>query len=280
MRDTNILTMNGVDVNKGLELLGDMTMYDSILNDFLDGYDERMKKIETYRLNNDMPNYAIEVHSLKSDSKYLGFMTLADLAYKHEMASKAGDITSVNNHYQELITEAGRIIAVAKKYMGKDEEVPTTPGEAINNRVVEDAPPVVQMISKEEVELSTKAILVADDSSIIRNFVNDIFSDKYEVLMASNGQEVVNIVAANPNRIAALLLDLNMPGVDGFQVLEYFNQNNLFTKIPVSIISGANDKESIDKAFKYPIVDMLNKPFNMENVKLVVEKTISLSGNN
>ena len=222
MRDTNILTMNGVDVNKGLELLGDMTMYDSILNDFIDGYDERMKKIETYRLNNDMPNYAIEVHSLKSDSKYLGFMTLADLAYKHEMASKAGDITSVNNHYQELITEAGRIIAVAKKYMGKDEEVPTTPGEAINNRVVEDAPPVVQMISKEEVELSTKAILVADDSSIIRNFVNDIFSDKYEVLMASNGQEVVNIVAANPNRIAALLLDLNMPGVDGFQVLEYF----------------------------------------------------------
>ncbi len=280
MRDTNILTMNGVDVNKGLELLGDMTMYDSILNDFLDGYDERMKKIETYRLNNDMPNYAIEVHSLKSDSKYLGFMTLADLAYKHEMASKAGDITSVNNHYQELITEAGRIIAVAKKYMGKDEEVPTTPGETINNRVVEDAPPVVQMISKEEVELSTKAILVADDSSIIRNFVNDIFSDKYEVLMASNGQEVVNIVAANPNRIAALLLDLNMPGVDGFQVLEYFNQNNLFTKIPVSIISGANDKESIDRAFKYPIVDMLNKPFNMENVKLVVEKTISLSGNN
>lgn len=280
MRDTNILTMNGVDVNKGLELLGDMTMYDSILNDFLDGYDERMKKIETYRLNNDMPNYAIEVHSLKSDSKYLGFMTLADLAYKHEMASKAGDITSVNNHYQELITEAGRIIAVAKKYMGKDEEVPTTPGETINNRVVEDAPPVVQMISKEEVELSTKAILVADDSKIIRNFVNDIFSDKYEVLMASNGQEVVNIVAANPNRIAALLLDLNMPGVDGFQVLEYFNQNNLFTKIPVSIISGANDKESIDRAFKYPIVDMLNKPFNMENVKLVVEKTISLSGDN
>ena len=280
MRDTNILTMNGVDVNKGLELLGDMTMYDSILNDFIDGYDERMKKIETYRLNNDMPNYAIEVHSLKSDSKYLGFMTLADLAYKHEMASKAGDITSVNNHYQELITEAGRIIDVAKKYMGKDEEVPTTPGETINNRVVEDAPPVVQMISKEEVELSTKAILVADDSSIIRNFVNDIFSDKYEVLMASNGQEVVNIVAANPNRIAALLLDLNMPGVDGFQVLEYFNQNNLFTKIPVSIISGANDKESIDRAFKYPIVDMLNKPFNMENVKLVVEKTISLSGDN
>lgn len=280
MRDTNILTMNGVDVNKGLELLGDMTMYDSILNDFIDGYDERMKKIETYRLNNDMPNYAIEVHSLKSDSKYLGFMTLADLAYKHEMASKAGDLTSVNNHYQELITEAGRIIAVAKKYMGKDEEVPTTPGEAINNRIVEDAPPVVQMISKEEVELSTKAILVADDSKIIRNFVNDIFSDKYEVLMASNGQEVVNIVAANPNRIAALLLDLNMPGVDGFQVLEYFNQNNLFTKIPVSIISGANDKESIDRAFKYPIVDMLNKPFNMENVKLVVEKTISLSGDN
>ena len=65
-----------------------------------------------------------------------------------------------------------------------------------------------------------------------------------------------------------------MPNVDGFAVLEYMKENNLFTKIPVSIISGDSSKETIDRAFTYQIVDMLGKPFNESDVKRVVEKTI------
>lgn len=272
MKDINLLTSNGVDVNHGLELLGDMDMYNSVIKEFLACYDERMKRIANYKNNSDMANYAIEVHSLKSDSKYLGFMTLADLAYKHEMASKAGDINSVVLHYDELVVEANRIIQVVKLYLDGDNVSAPPTIEADNtpdNNVV--------MISKEEVELSTKAILVADDSSIIRDFVKEIFSNQYEVLMAKDGQEVINIISADPKRIAALLLDLNMPNVDGFGVLEYLKENNLFTVVPTSIISGASDKESIEKAFKYPIVDMLNKPFSRDNVKLVVEKTVGIS---
>lgn len=272
MKDINLLTSNGVDVNHGLELLGDMDMYNSVIKEFLACYDERMKRIANYKNNSDMADYAIEVHSLKSDSKYLGFMTLADLAYKHEMASKAGDINSVVLHYDELVVEANRIIQVVKLYLDGDNVSAPPTIEADNtpdNNVV--------MISKEEVELSTKAILVADDSSIIRDFVKEIFSNQYEVLMAKDGQEVINIISADPKRIAALLLDLNMPNVDGFGVLDYLKENNLFTVVPTSIISGASDKESIEKAFKYPIVDMLNKPFSRENVKLVVEKTVGIS---
>lgn len=272
MKDINLLTSNGVDVNHGLELLGDMDMYNSVIKEFLACYDERMKRIANYKNNSDMANYAIEVHSLKSDSKYLGFMTLADLAYKHEMASKAGDINSVVLHYDELVVEANRIIQVVKLYLDGDNvsAPPTIEADNIpNNNVV--------MISKEEVELSTKAILIADDSSIIRDFVKEIFSSQYEVLMAKDGQEVINIISADPKRIAALLLDLNMPNVDGFGVLDYLKENNLFTVVPTSIISGASDKESIEKAFKYPIVDMLNKPFSRDNVKLVVEKTVGIS---
>ena len=262
MYNVDILKNNGIEVDKGLELLGDMDTYNSILKDYYNGYYERMKKIESYKMNADMASYAIEVHSLKSDSRYLGITKLADLAYNHEMASKAGDITSVNNHYNELINEANRIIAVVRTYLGSDSATNTI--ENTN----------VQVISPHEVNMATKAILVADDSIIIRDFVKEIFSKDYELLMASNGQEVINIVNSNPDKIAAVLLDLNMPVVSGFDVLEYFKENNLFTKIPVSIISGASDKESIDKAFTYPVVDMLNKPFSKENVKLVVEKTI------
>ena len=121
-----------------------------------------------------------------------------------------------------------------------------------------------------------KTILVADDSSIVRNFVKRIFSDNYEVASAEDGQEAIDLIKANEknDNIVALLLDLNMPIMDGFAVLEYLQKNKLFKKIPVSIISGDSSKETIDKAFTYNIIDMLGKPFNDSDIKRVVEKTI------
>ena len=268
MDDVNILKNNQIDLDKGLELLGDIEMYNSILKEFYNGYYERMKKIESYKLSSDMPNYAIEVHALKSDSKYLGITKLADYAYMHEMASKANDTISVNKHYNELVIEGNRVITVIKKYF---ESTTSSDDLASNIPIVEE----VSMITDKDIRNLQQTILVADDSSIIRDFIKEIFNDKYDVLMASNGQEVINIVKANSD-ITALLLDLNMPNIDGFGVLEYFKNNDLFNKIGVSVISGASDKDSINRAFSYDIVDMLNKPFNINNVKNVLEKTISL----
>lgn len=65
-----------------------------------------------------------------------------------------------------------------------------------------------------------------------------------------------------------------MPNVDGFEVLDYFKNHDLFKQVPVSIITGDSSKEVIDRAFTYPIVDMLQKPFNEVNIKNIVEKTI------
>ena len=83
--DRSYLEGNGVDVNAGLELLGDMDMYNETMGDFLEEINEKLPKLVEYKNNNDMPNYAIIVHSIKSDSKYLGFTKLAELAYNHEM---------------------------------------------------------------------------------------------------------------------------------------------------------------------------------------------------
>lgn len=114
-----LLEANGVDVNKSLELLGDMETYDETASDFLNESETRLKNIEDYKNISDMPNYAILVHAMKSDSKYLGFMKLAELSYNHEMASKANDVNYVNENYDELITEANRIIELVRKYLNK-----------------------------------------------------------------------------------------------------------------------------------------------------------------
>ncbi len=116
--DTNILTSNGVNIEKGLELLGDMDMYNDTLRDFLTECETRIPNIVNYYNNNDMPNYAILVHALKSDSKYLGFDHLAELSYNHEMASKGNDVNYVRDNINELLVEANRIIGVVKAYLG------------------------------------------------------------------------------------------------------------------------------------------------------------------
>ena len=120
-----------------------------------------------------------------------------------------------------------------------------------------------------------KAIIVADDSAVIQNIVEKALKDEYIVIKANDGLEVMKILRENPNDIKAILLDLNMPKYDGFTVLKYFKTNNLFKKIPVSIISGDDTKNTINEAFKYDIVDMLNKPFSKENIKNIVNKMIN-----
>lgn len=121
-----------------------------------------------------------------------------------------------------------------------------------------------------------KAIIVADDSMIIKNIVEKALKDEYVVLKASNGKEAINHIIDRKYDIVVILLDLNMPESDGFVVLNYFQNNNLFKRIPISIISGDDTKETIDKAFTYDIVDMLNKPFSSDNIKNIVNKMISL----
>lgn len=253
MKDVNILKNNGVDVDQSLELFGDMETYNETLEEFLNGVDEKLSNIEKYKEASDMANYAILVHSLKSDSKYLGFTKLAELSYNHEMASKANNTDYVYVNYDALMEEAKRIIKVASEYMGKDVHISAFEE---NTNTVKD-----------------KSILIVDDSSIISNFVKKIFNDTYNVLVATDGKEALNLIATN-NDIAAMLLDLNMPNVNGFEVLEYFKNNGLFAKIPVSIITGEDSKENVERAFNYPIADVLSKPFNERDIKRVLEKTL------
>lgn len=123
-----------------------------------------------------------------------------------------------------------------------------------------------------------KKILVADDSKLISNIVDRAFRENYEIISALNGKEAIDIINSNiDDSICCLLLDLNMPEVDGFEVLDYFKENKLFKRIPVCIITGDVQKERIDRAFTYDIVDVLAKPFTFENVRSVVDKVLGTS---
>ena len=109
----------GVDMDKSLEFLMDMEMYNMTIGDFLAGIDEKWGNIKKYKEDNDMPKYAIEVHSLKSDCKYLGFMKLADVSYEHELKSKDNDSEFVNQNFDRLEKEYNDAMAIIKEYAEK-----------------------------------------------------------------------------------------------------------------------------------------------------------------
>ena len=87
-----------------------------------------------------------------------------------------------------------------------------------------------------------------------------------------------NVISEEKNNLKGVLLDLNMPKIDGFQVLEFFKSNGIFGTIPVTIITGDDSKDTVLKAFDYPIVDVLNKPFTENDVRNVVSKMVNFSG--
>ena len=115
--DINILKNNGVDVDAGLELLGDMDMYNETLNDFLTEQSTRLSDIQKYHDENDMKNYAILVHAMKGDSKYLGFTKLAELSLNHQLKAQDNDLNYVMEHYDELMEEANRITELVQQYL-------------------------------------------------------------------------------------------------------------------------------------------------------------------
>lgn len=264
MKDIKFLEKNGVDIQKSLELFGDVDTYNETIGEFLVGIHTKINQLIEQMKNQDLANYAITVHSMKSDARYFGFTTLGEMAYEHELKSKAGDFSFVTSHINDLINETNRTIKLLQEYMSDTpeevkQEAPTAPSGDV---------------------FTSRTILVVDDSNIIRNFVKRIFSDKYNVAACSDGEEAIKVIQTNMNNdnIDTILLDLNMPKVDGFAVLDFMRDNHLFQKMPVSIISGDSSKETIDRAFTYEIVDMLGKPFNEQNVKSVVEKTLIYSG--
>lgn len=111
------LKANDIDVDVSIELLGDIEMYNQTLKDFIEESKSRIPRIIKNKMSRNMKDYSIDVHAMKSDSKYLGFKKLAELSYEHEIKSKEEDSNFVTLHFDELIDEYERISEIMKKYL-------------------------------------------------------------------------------------------------------------------------------------------------------------------
>lgn len=138
---------------------------------------------------------------------------------------------------------------------------------------------VVDITIKIDGNVLRNKIIIADDSPVITNFFSKIFRNEFEVIVAHNGKEVIDIVNQYMNdSLVGLFLDLQMPVMNGFEVLDYFKEHDLFKVVPVSIISGEDTEESIKRAMSYQgVIDMIQKPFDATSIRAIVDKTVTFS---
>lgn len=119
-------------------------------------------------------------------------------------------------------------------------------------------------------------ILVVDDMEVNRYILCELFADDYKILEAKNGREALEIIERVKNRLAIILLDIIMPEIDGFQVLEQLKQKGYLDRIPVILITGDVSNKTEMQGYDYGVADIISKPFNSYIVKRRVLNVIDL----
>lgn len=119
-------------------------------------------------------------------------------------------------------------------------------------------------------------VLIVDDVDMNREILEEILKSDYQILHAENGKKAVEILNSRQEEIAVVLLDLIMPVMDGFGVLEVIKKNKWTDKVPVLIISGEGGVEVERKCFDYGISDFIKKPFDSKLVKIRVKNIVDL----
>jgi len=120
-------------------------------------------------------------------------------------------------------------------------------------------------------------IIIADDSKVMRNIIeNAIKPLGLATIHASNGQEVLDCLEKQGNEVGLILLDWNMPVMSGIEVLETIKKNNLYTHIPVLIVSTESEDDKMTRAFKAGAKGYISKPFTPERLLNLIRGRISL----
>lgn len=110
-------------------------------------------------------------------------------------------------------------------------------------------------------------ILSVDDSAIIRKIIRgSVEVLKYKLLEASDGKEALSVIAKEWENIALVLLDWNMPGMNGYEFLGTVKKDVLYKNIPIMMVTSEGEKENIVKAVKAGVSNYLLKPFTSEEL--------------
>lgn len=121
-----------------------------------------------------------------------------------------------------------------------------------------------------------QSVLIVDDSELNRKMLGQMLGSRFDIAEAASGEACLQLLEQNATGISIVLLDIHMPGIDGFTVLEEMNQKNLLEQIPVIMISSEDTVDAVRRAFDLGASDYISRPFDAKVVYQRIINTIRL----
>ena len=117
-------------------------------------------------------------------------------------------------------------------------------------------------------------ILIADDEPICRRILEALLESQYEVTACADGAEVIAALKKEPDAFKCVLLDIRMPKVDGFGVLDFMRENGYLDRIPVIALTALTEEEDQVKCYRAGVCDLVEKPYNQEILQYKIRYVI------
>lgn len=210
--------------------------YKEMLLAYLDN--QKYDNIEDAYQREDWENYRILVHSLKSTSLSIGATHISDQAKALEMAAKESDIGYIREHHGSVMENYRKLLLDLNKILWE---------------------PAEERESSQEWKDTVPDILVVDDDNMNLRIAQKMLKAKFQVDVVNSGEKALAFLKdGHPDLI---LLDLHMPGMDGFEVMKLLQADESYREIPVIFLTADDDRETEVRCFKEGALDFIAKPF-------------------
>ncbi len=181
---------------------------------------------------------------------------------KLQLSLSIGAVISTDQSREDSILIADRFMYLAKVHENK---VITSWDEYEERAAIE-----------REAMKEKPLVLIVDDSEMNRLLLSGILEEKYRIIEARDGEEAIEKIEEYRNELSLVLLDIVMPKMDGFGVLEYLNVNEIIQDIPVIMISSMNEDSAIRRCYELGISDYIRRPFSQDVVVTRVKNIVRL----
>lgn len=185
----------------------------------------------------DWDHYRILVHALKSTSLSIGAAGLSEQAKALETAAKETDIAYIREHHGTVMAEYQNLLDSLQEIIGQD----TTEKAVVNGG--ENKP----------------SVLVVDDDIMNLQIAEKMLTDGFRVYTADSGEKALDFLKSQIPEL--ILLDIHMPGMNGFAVLERMRADRVFREIPVIFLTADDDQDTEVRGFQAGALDFITKPF-------------------
>ena len=211
---------------------------------------------ETFLLVTDVPQ---ERFGEKMEQIRLQLAAASVPGYSHiRLSASIGGIWVRDTDADEAVKRAGRLMRCARTQKNTVimERLPETEADAWPSR--------------------RESVLIVDDADINRKLLREMLGGQFDMAEAASGEDALRFLEQNATGISIVLLDIYMPGIDGFAVLEAMNQRHLLEEIPVIMISSEDKVDTVRRAFDLGASDYISRPFDAKIVYQRVTNTIRL----